>query len=533
LIRVSNIKISINDDIETVKAKTAGFAKINKNDIRGFKIVKESIDARKKSNIILVYQTEFECDKEDKVVEAANNRDVVLTEAINDYKDITDSSKNKLQNRPIIIGSGPAGLFAGLILAKNGYKPIIFERGSSVEVRDSKIKEFFTRGVLDTECNIQFGEGGAGTYSDGKLTTRIKDPNCEFVINEFINAGAPKEIAYSFKPHIGTDILKGVVKNIRNQIINLGGEVRFDSKITDVELKNGKISRVRVNGEYDVPCEAAIFALGHSARDTYEMLFAKGVCFEQKPFAIGVRIEHLQSMIDESQYGLMAKHPKLRGANYKLAFTSKISGRACYSFCMCPGGVVVAAASESKSLVINGMSEYSRDKINGNSALVVGVGGNDFKSAHPLAGVEFQRHYEKLAYTNGGSTYAAPVQLVGDFMKDQVSKRFFEVEPSYTRGYVFSDLRKSLPNYVTDTIKEGLMDFDNKIRGFASYPALLTGIETRTSSPVRIVRDAGFESVTARGIYPAGEGAGYAGGIMSAAADGIKVAQRIIETYSL
>lgn len=531
MIRVNNIKISISDDISMVTEKTAKMAKINKNAIRNFKIIKESIDARKKSNIILVYQTEFECDNEAKVVQGANNKDIILVEQTKIVGIVPEIQKCKLQHRPIIIGSGPAGLFAGLILAKSGFRPIILERGSSVEVRDRKIKKFFISGELDTECNIQFGEGGAGTYSDGKLTTRIKDSNCDYVVEEFIKAGAPKEIAYSFKPHIGTDILRDVVRNIRNQIIELGGEVRFDSKVTDIELINGRITKIMINDQYDMPCSVAILALGHSARDTYEMLFSRGVKFEQKPFAIGVRIEHLQSMIDESQYGIMAKHPKLRGANYKLAYTSKNNGRACYSFCMCPGGVVVAAASEKDRLVINGMSEYNRDKINANSAIVVGVSGNDFKSIHPLAGVEFQRHYENLAFNSGGKNYRAPVQLVGDFMKDQISKRIYEVEPSYTAGYEFSDLRNCLPNYVIDTIKEGLKDFDNKIKGFASFNSVLTGIETRTSSPVRMTRDEGFESLTARGLYPAGEGAGYAGGIMSAAVDGIKVAQRIMETH--
>lgn len=533
MIRISNIKISIDEDIALVLEKAAKIVKLNNEDLRSFKITKESIDARKKSSIILVYQVEFECDNEAKVVKYANNKDVLQIDAIEEIKLLTGMQKEKLQHKPVVIGSGPAGLFAGLILAKNGYNPIIFERGSSVDDRDSKIKTFFLTGKLDPECNIQFGEGGAGTYSDGKLTTRIKDLNCNYILEEFIAAGAPPEIAYSFKPHIGTDILKTVVKNIRSKIIEYGGEVRFDAKVTGVEIKNDKIVSININNQYDMPCGVAIFALGHSARDTYEMLFDKGIKFEQKPFAIGVRIEHLQSMIDESQYGIMAKHPKLIGANYKLAYTSKVNGRPCYSFCMCPGGVVVAAASEKERLVINGMSEYKRDKPNANSAIVVGVDGSDFKSKHPLAGMHFQRHYENLAYINGGRNYKAPVQLVGDFLKDVTSKRVFEVEPSYTGGYVLADLRKCLPDYVTDTIKEGLGEFNNKIKGFASSHSVLTGIETRTSSPVRMVRDSGLESITIKGLYPAGEGAGYAGGIMSAAADGIRVAEKIIELYNI
>lgn len=529
-IRVNNIKISVDDDISSVINKTESIVKILRSDMKNFKILKESIDARKKNNITLVYAVEFECENEIKIVQMANSKDVSLEECRDN--NLFKYGHQKLDYRPIIVGSGPAGLFAGLVMAQNGYKPIIIERGSNVDVRDKKIKTFWISGQLDTECNIQFGEGGAGTYSDGKLTTRIKDPKCDYVIEKFVSAGAPADIAYSFKPHIGTDILIDVVKNIRNKIIELGGEVRFDSRVTDIAIKDGKIISVKVNDEYDMPCTCAIFALGHSARDTYEMLFSRGVKFEQKPFAIGVRIEHLQSMIDESQYGAMAIHPKLRAANYRLSYTSKSTGRPCYSFCMCPGGVVVGASSENERLVINGMSEYKRDKINANSAIVVGVGSDDYESNHPLAGIEFQRHYENLAFIEGGRKYWAPVQLVGDFLKDVKSKKIRSVVPSHTGGYKLGELKKCLPEYVVNTMKEGLLDFDRKIKGFASFDSVLTGIETRTSSPVRMVRDEGLESLTVRGLYPAGEGAGYAGGIMSAAVDGIKVAERIMQKYS-
>ena len=529
-IRVNNIKISIDDDISSVKDKTASIAKILSSDMKNFKILKESIDARKKNNIVLVYATEFECQNEIKVVQMAQSMDVRINECSRD--NIFKYGNQKLEHRPIIVGSGPAGLFAGLVMAQNGYNPIIIERGSNVDERDKKIKKFWISGLLDTECNIQFGEGGAGTYSDGKLTTRIKDSKCDYVIDEFVLAGAPPEIAYSFKPHIGTDILIDVVKNIRNKIIELGGEVRFDSKVTDIEVRDGKIISIKVNDEYDMPCTCAIFALGHSARDTYEMLFSRGVTFEQKPFAIGVRIEHLQSMIDESQYGVMAKHPKLRAANYRLSYTSKSTGRSCYSFCMCPGGVVVGAASENERLVINGMSEYKRDKINANSAIVVGISNDDYGNIHPLAGVEFQRHYENLAFIEGGRKYWAPVQLVGDFLKDVKSKKIRSVTPSHTGGYKLGELKKCLPEYVALTIKEGLLDFDRKIKGFASFDSVLTGIETRTSSPVRMVRDDMLESLTVKGLYPTGEGAGYAGGIVSAAVDGIKVAESIMQRYN-
>lgn len=531
MIKVSNIKLSLDEDLNAVQDKAAAKAGVKPSDVNHFKILKESIDARKKNNIFLVYQAEFECKNEEAIVRRSKDPDVILQKQELYDETASNVQKLKLRTRPIVIGSGPAGLFAGLILAQNGFRPILLERGASVEQRDLKIKEFFKSGVLDPECNIQFGEGGAGTYSDGKLTTRIKDTRCDFVLDTFVNAGAPNEIAYSFKPHIGTDILVDVVRNIRKEIIKLGGEVRFFSKLTNLNVENGKLRSIEVNGSDEMECEALVLAIGHSARDTYEMLLAKQVQFEQKPFAIGLRIEHLQSMIDESQYGGMANHPKLKGASYKLAYTSSSSGRSCYSFCMCPGGVVVAAASETERLVVNGMSEYARDMANANSAIVVGVAPADFGSAHPLAGVEFQRHYEQLAFRAGGGGFKAPVQLVGDFLKDTVSSRIGEVQPSYPIDWSFADLSSCLPSYVTQTIKEGLTDFDRKLKGFASYHSVLTGIETRTSSPIRIVRNEEYEATKVSGLYPAGEGAGYAGGIVSAAVDGIKVAEKIMHKY--
>jgi uncharacterized FAD-dependent dehydrogenase len=529
-IRVNNIKISLDDDIEKVKSLAAKACKIDKKHMRNYRILKESIDARRKNNIQLVYHIEFECDNEAKVVLKANNKDVIYEEKLPEEEFVFGSEK--LSTRPVIVGSGPAGLFAGLTLAKKGYRPIILERGGAVEERSKKINHFWQTGVLDLDSNVQFGEGGAGTFSDGKLTTRIKDVRCEFVLREFVEAGAPPEIIYSGKPHIGTDILIDVVRNIRNEIISLGGEVKFNSKVTDITVKDGKIISVRVNDEYEIPCEVVVFAIGHSARDTYEMLLNRGLTFEQKPFAIGVRIEHLQSMIDENQYGKFANHPKLRAADYRLTYTSAKYERPCYSFCMCPGGVVVAAASEDKRVVTNGMSEYARDKDNANAAIVVGVGAADFGSSHPLAGVEFQRHYEALAYKVGGGDYLAPVQLVGDFLKDKVSTKIGNVKPSYPRGYSFGDLRECLPSYVISVLKEGLLEFDKKIKGFAGYDAVLTGIETRTSAPIRIKRNECLESTDVSGIYPCGEGAGYAGGIVSAAVDGIKVAERIMQKYA-
>ena len=494
-----------------------------------FRIIKESIDARRKGKIDFVYQVEFESDKEEEVVKRASNKDVIFEAKEEIFK--FEFGNQKLNHRPIIIGTGPAGLFAGLVLAQNGYKPILFERGANVDERDLHVKKFWMDRILNTESNIQFGEGGAGTYSDGKLTTRIKDKRCDYVLDEFVFSGAPEEIRYVAKPHIGTDILKDVVKNIRNRIIELGGEVHFNSKLTDLIITDGKIKSVVINNSIEIPAEAVVLAIGHSARDTYEMMFSKGVIISQKPFAIGVRIEHPQFMIDENQYGKFAGHPRLKAADYRLTYTTK-SGRPVYSFCMCPGGVVVAAASEENTVVTNGMSEFARDKENANSAIVVGVNTTDFSSDHPLAGVEFQRKYEQLAFKVAGSNYNAPVQLVGDLLKDKNSTKLGNVKPSYPIGYNFVNLRDCLPSYVADSIKEALVDFDKKITNFASFDAILTGVETRTSSPIRIERNENLESVGVKGLYPAGEGAGYAGGIISAAVDGIKVAEKIMQNFA-
>ncbi|KRQ87176.1 putative thiazole biosynthetic enzyme [Caloramator mitchellensis] len=527
-VKVNNIRLSIDENIDILKNKAANIAKIKTGEIKNFKIIKESVDARRKGKIDFVYQVEFETDNDLQVVIKAKNKDVVL-------EDIQESltieyGKEKLNYRPVIIGTGPAGLFAGLVLAKNGYKPIIFERGAKVEDRDLHVKKFWEERNLNTESNIQFGEGGAGTYSDGKLTTRIKDKRCDFVLDEFVNCGAPEEIKFVSKPHIGTDILKIVVKNIRNKIIELGGEVHFNSKLTDINIKDGKIKSIVINDSTEIPVETVVLAIGHSARDTYEMMFNKGILISQKPFAIGVRIEHPQWMIDVNQYGKFAGHPRLKAADYRLTYTTKM-GRPVYSFCMCPGGVVVAAASEENSVVTNGMSEFARDKENANSAIVVGINTSDFGSEHPLAGVEFQRKYEQLAFKVAGGNYNAPIQLVGDLFKDKRTTKLGEVNPSYPIGYEFVNLRECLPSFVVDSIKEALYDFDKKITNFARFDAILTGVETRTSSPIRIERNEDLESSNVTGLYPAGEGAGYAGGIISAAVDGIKVAEKIMQKY--
>lgn len=528
-IRVNNITLSIEEDKDLLKKKTAKKLNINEGDIKSFILLKESIDARKKDNIKFNYSIEVKVKNEKKILSRNKDKDIIYSEDIKE-EPIKKGIK-KLENRPVVIGFGPAGIFAALTLAQNGYKPIVFERGEDVDAR-TKTVESFWRGEsdLNLESNVQFGEGGAGAFSDGKLTTRIKDPRGSKVIEGLVKAGAPEEIAYEGKPHVGTDLLKNVVKNIREEIKSLGGEVHFNSKLEKINVSNGKVKSILVNNR-EIPCEVLVLAIGHSSRDTYEMLNEIGVFMQPKAFAIGVRIEHPQFMIDESQYGKYANHPRLKAADYRLAYQSSIMGRGIYSFCMCPGGVVVAAASEKNRLVSNGMSYHARDLENANSALVVTVGPEDFGGNNPLSGMEFQRHYESLAFELGGGNYRAPVQLVGDFLKDRVSSKLGKVNPSYKPGYEFKDLRKALPSYVTDTLKEGIKVFDTRIKGYGREDAVLTGIETRTSAPVRITRKENLESINTEGLFPAGEGAGFAGGIVSAAVDGIKIAERIIEQY--
>lgn len=528
-IRVNNIILNIDEDRSILKQRCAKKLRISEAGINSFKILRESIDARKKDTIKFNYTIEAEVNNEIALVNKLRDKDVLIEEK--KYNDEVKLGTKKIKHRPVIVGMGPAGMFAGLLMARKGYKPLIIERGEKVEDRTCTVDKFWKYGELNIESNVQFGEGGAGTFSDGKLTTRIKDNRCDYILEAFVKAGAPEEIMYSGKPHVGTDILKDVVRNIREEIISLGGQVKFNSKLEDIKIKEGKLQEITVNGEA-IACEILILAIGHSSRDTYEMLFNRGVFMKVKPFAIGVRIEHPQSMIDEAQYGKFAGHERLKAADYRLSFIGEKSKRAIYSFCMCPGGQVVAAASEDKRLVTNGMSYYKRDKDNANSALVVTVGPEDFGSNMPLTGMEFQRHYESIAYTVGGGAYTAPVQLVGDFISDRRSTKVGSVVPSYSRGFEFKELKECLPKDVIFALKEGLLNFDKKIRGFAREDAILTGIETRTSSPVRIERNEILQSITVQGLYPAGEGAGYAGGIVSAAVDGLKSAEKIMQDWA-
>ncbi|SFC82908.1 NAD(P)/FAD-dependent oxidoreductase [Clostridium uliginosum] len=529
-IRINNLTLNIDDEdeIDILKNKVCKKLKISKEDIKELNIIKESIDARKRNEIKFNYCVDVVCDKEKKILSNIKDKDIKIEK--DNVKVVIKKGSEKLNYRPVVIGFGPSGIFAALTLAKEGYKPIVFERGEDVDNRLKTVKKFWESGKLNLESNVQFGEGGAGTFSDGKLTTRIKDSRCAYILDEFIKAGAPPEIKYLSKSHVGTDILKDVVKNIREKIKSLGGEVYFNSKLENINYKDDKLKSIVVNGK-EIPCQALVLAIGHSSRETYELLYKYGVSMEAKPFAIGLRIEHPQELINVSQYGKYHNHPKLKAAEYRLTYQSEKLKRGVYSFCMCPGGAVVASASEEGRLVSNGMSYHARDLKNANSALVVTVSPDDFEGDSPLKGMEFQRYYEKLAFDLGGGNYKAPVQLLGDFMNDRPSTKLGEVTPSYLPGYEFKELKNCLPSYVVDGLKEGINSFANKISGYGREDAVLTGIETRTSAPLKIHRDKNFESITISGVYPAGEGGGFAGGIISSAVDGIKVAESIINKF--
>ena len=506
--------------------------KIKADDIRNIEILKKSVDARKKEQLSFVYQLDIECDNEKKIVSHYKKNDVSLKEKKTIIRKINDNIPPENKGQTVIAGFGPAGIFAAYELAKSGYKPIVIERGLDVENRKKTVEKFWNTGELDTECNVSFGEGGAGTFSDGKLNTMVKDRfgYNRKVLETFVRFGAPKEILYLQKPHIGTDKLADVVKNMRLEIERLGGEVRFgvrlDSINTEKENETQKIVSVNVTDressqKQEIKCEKLILAIGHSARDTFISLHESDVEMQQKSFAIGVRVEHLQEMIGRNQYGDMYKI--LPTADYKLTHQTK-DGRGVYSFCMCPGGYVVNASSQKGMLAVNGMSNYLRDSKNANSAMVVTVGPEDYESDDVLAGMRFQQKWEKKAYEAAGGKI--PVQLFGDFKKDRVSSEFGEVIPETKGEYAFANVRKIIPESVASSIEEGITAFEKKIKGYSRDDTLLLGIESRTSSPVKILRDESMQS-NIRGIYPCGEGAGYAGGITSAAMDGIKIAMQI------
>lgn len=511
-IRINNVVLPPNcKPCEEIAAKEAN---INVSDILKVKVAKQSVDARRKNNIRFVYSLIVEIAENVSVEENTNVRIVRETDEV--FETI-----EKYKHPPIIAGLGPAGLFCGYTLAKYGYNPIIVEQGPDVDKRSADVETFKNGGSLKAYSNIQFGEGGAGTFSDGKLTTRINDLYCDMVLKTLYDFGAPEDILYKAKPHIGTDILKKVVKNIRLEIVRLGGKVLFETKLEDI-VHNGKICGIKINGQ-EMPCEALVLAVGHSSRNTFEMLMQNGVFLEPKAFAMGVRIEHKQEFINRAQYGDAAEKYELDAAEYFLKYNEK--NRSCYSFCMCPGGEIVPAASENGGVVTNGMSYRARDGKYANSGIAVTVSPEDF-GTKPTDGIDFQRKLEQSAYILGGSRYSAPVQLCGDFFEGRRTNT--EVCTTYSRGTRGTDLHELFPSFMTETLSNGLKNFEKKIPGFAGKNIPLVGIESRTSSPVRITRGEDMQSINVKGLYPCGEGAGYAGGIMSAAVDGIRVAKRIM-----
>ncbi len=525
MLRITDLKLPL-DHSDNLKYALLARLGISAEQLISYKIFRQGFDARKRNAVLLVYTVDVETINEQEIINLfADDPHISLTPSCA-YHFVTQAP-GELLRRPVIIGTGPCGLFAGLILAQMGFRPIILERGKEVRERTKDTFGLWRKGVFNPESNVQFGEGGAGTFSDGKLYTQIKDPNHygRKVLTEFVKAGAPDEILYVGKPHIGTFRLVTVVENIRATIESLGGEIRFQSRVDDILLDNGQVRGVVINGGETIPCEHVVLAVGHSARDTFKMLYDRGVYIEAKPFSIGFRIEHPQSMIDSCRWGSQAGHPLLGAADYKLVHHCK-NGRSVYSFCMCPGGTVVAATSEAGHVVTNGMSQYSRNERNANSGIVVGITPEDYPG-HPLAGIDFQRNLEARAFKLGGETYEAPGQLVGDFLANRPSSVLGTVQPSYTPGVHLCDLSSALPEYAITALREALPAFDKKINGFAMNDAVLTGVETRTSSPIRIKRNESFQSMNIKGLYPAGEGAGYAGGILSAAVDGIKVAEAL------
>ncbi|MBT3321485.1 MAG: NAD(P)/FAD-dependent oxidoreductase [Anaerolineae bacterium] len=521
-----NIKLPLDhpkSELEVVILKKLG---IQPDELLSYSVFKRSYDARRKDNIKLIYSLIVEVRQEKEILRRKRKDNTIRLAPDTSYKFVTQASDN-LSQRPLVVGTGPCGLFAGLILAQMGFCPIILERGKRVRERTVDTFGFWRQRKLDPESNVQFGEGGAGTFSDGKLHTQIKDKNHlgRKVLTEFVEAGAPKEILYISKPHIGTLKLVKIVEKMRNTIQGLGGEFLFQSRVDDLIIKNGHLRGVVLTSGEKLHSDHVILAIGHSARDTFQMLYQRGVQIEAKPFSMGLRIEHPQHMIDKCHFGESAGNPILGAADYKLVHHSS-NGRSVYSFCMCPGGTVLAASSEYGTVVTNGMSQYSRNAGNANSAIMVEVFPKDYPGS-PLAGINYQRKWEQRAFELGGRTYDAPGQLVGDFLAGRPSTVFGSVLPSYKPGVQLGDLSTSLPDFIIEAIREALPIFDKQIQGFVMADAILTGVETRSSSPIRIVRGRDFQSINITGLYPAGEGAGYAGGILSSAMDGIKVAEAV------
>ncbi len=529
MIRVTELALPLDHPEDALRAALLQRLQLRDADLLHFTVFKRSYDARKKnSEIKFVYIVDLAVKNEAAVLERFADDTHVRPAPDTAYYSVAEAPAN-LSERPIVVGLGPCGLFAALLLAQMGFRPIVLERGKDVRRRTKDTWALWRKKQLSPESNVQFGEGGAGLFSDGKLYSQIKDPKFygRKVMAEFVKAGAPEEILFVSKPHIGTFRLTGVVSRMRDEIIKLGGEIRFQQKVTDLMVENGQVQGVELASGEQLRSRHVVMALGHSARDTFRMLHRRGVFLEAKPFAIGFRIEHPQGLIDHARLGKYAGHPALGAADYKLVYHAS-NGRAVYSFCMCPGGTVVAATSEPGRVVTNGMSQYSRNERNANSGIVVNIEPEQDFPGDALAGVELQERLEANAYVLGGSDYCAPAQLVGDFIAGRPSDTLGEVEPSYQPGIRLGDLAPSLPPYAIEAIREALPAFGRQIRGFDRADALLTGVETRTSSPVRLTRDReSLQSLNTRGLYPAGEGAGYAGGILSAGVDGIKVAEAV------
>jgi len=536
MLRLTNIQLALDHTEEQLKQAILDKLFISEEKLLDFTVFKRGYDARKKSKILLIYTLDVNTSITDELLEKFEKDSQVKASPDMKYNFVA-KAPDTLAQRPVVIGFGPCGLFIGLVLAQMGFKPIILERGKEVRQRTKDTFGFWRKKILNTESNVQFGEGGAGTFSDGKLYSQVKDPKhySRKVLHEFVNAGAPEEILFVSKPHIGTFKLVTMIEQMRDNITALGGEIRFEQRVDEFHFDeqdidgNKRINGLTLSSGERINTNYVALAIGHSARDTFEMLIKNKVSVKAKPFSVGFRIEHEQSVIDDARFGRNAGNPILGAADYKLVHHCK-NGRSVYSFCMCPGGTVVAAASEEGRLVTNGMSQYSRHERNANSAIVVGIEPSDFANKDDaldvLSGIEFQRRLEETAFKLGGENYDAPVQLVGDFLAGRKSGEHGEVTPSYKPGVKYCDLSETLPDYAIAAIREALPAFDRKIKGFSMNDATLTAVETRTSSPIQITRDReSFQSLNVEGLYPAGEGAGYAGGILSAGIDGIKVAE--------
>lgn len=526
MIRIREISLPPEHNAAQLSYEAAKLLKISASKLRSLKIVRRSVDARKKPDVKIVYTVDVSVDgSENKILKHSGCKRAQI--APTDYYK-PPKTNARPEQRPVVVGFGPAGMFASLILALAGLRPIVLERGEDVHTRHEKVQHFFATGELDPKSNVQFGEGGAGTFSDGKLNTGVNNPRIAWILEQFVAFGAGEDILFDAKPHVGTDILLKVVYNLRKHIESLGGEIRFGAQVTDLTVAQGRIVGLQVNGQEQISCDRVIFAIGHSARDTFSMLYDKAVPLEAKPFSMGVRIEHPQSQIDLAQYG--KNDPVLPPADYKL--TKHLDNETVYTFCMCPGGYVVAAASEENGVVTNGMSYSARAGENANAAVLVTLNPRDFPGQDPLAGMYWQRDIEQKAYRAAGGNYRAPAQTVGDFLNGRSGNPSKTVYPTYRPGVTWCDLHDFMPEKITAALEKGIAQLDDHLSGFASPEAVLTAPETRSSSPVRIVRNEEKQSVGVSGLFPAGEGAGYAGGIMSAAVDGIMCAEALLNSLA-